>query len=67
MDAFVVNLFHARGICRKPAMLAWLIGELRSTLRLMSWTPWQSLQEGATISPFQSARPWMLSWYWVPT
>ena len=50
------------------ATLAWLMGELRSTLRLMSWTPWQSLQEGATIKPiFSSARPWMLSVYWLAT
>src|SRR5579883_591122 len=42
-----------------------LIGESRSTARLMSCTPWQSLHEGATINPiFSSARPWMLSMYW---
>ncbi len=30
----------------------------------MVWTPWQSLQDGATISPiFNKARPWMLSAY----
>src|ERR1035438_1474130 len=46
------------------ATLAWLIGESQSTARLMSCTPWQSLQEGATINPiFRSARPWMLSMY----
>src|SRR5581483_10182384 len=50
------------------ATLAWLTGELRSTLRLMSWTPWQSLQDGATISPIcVNALPWMLSVYWVAT
>src|ERR1035438_3050909 len=50
------------------ATLAWLMGELRSTLRLMSCTPWQSLQLGATMRPFSSrASPWMLSWYWAPT
>ncbi len=44
------------------------MGELRSTLRLMSCTPWQSLQLGATMSPFtSSAFPWMLSWYWEAT
>ena len=37
------------------AMFAWLIGESRSTPRLMSWTPWQSLQDGATISPIFSS------------
>src|ERR1035437_2022013 len=46
------------------ATLAWLIGDSRSTARLMSWTPWQSLQEGATMRPILSrARPWMLSMY----
>ncbi len=40
------------------------MGESRSTARLMSCTPWQSLQDGATIKPiFSSARPWMLSMY----
>ena len=44
------------------------MGELRSTLRLMSWTPWQSSQLGATMSPFtSSALPCMLSWYWDST
>ena len=37
-------------------MLAWLVRELWSTLRLMSCTPWQSLQDGATISPILSER-----------
>src|ERR1035437_4814390 len=46
------------------ATLAWLIGDSRSTARLMSWTPWQSLQVGATMRPILSkARPWMLSMY----
>ncbi|MNG37675.1 hypothetical protein D3C84_1250970 [compost metagenome] len=44
------------------AMLAWLECESLSMLRLMSWTPWQSLHEGATMSPIlTSALPWMLS------
>ena len=45
-------------------MLAWLVRESWSTLRLMSCTPWQLLQDGATINPICSkARPWMLSRY----
>ena len=47
------------------ATFAWLIGESRSTLRLILCAPWQSLHEGATIRPiFNSAVPWMLSMYW---
>ena len=38
------------------AMFAWLMGELRSVLRLILCEPWQSLHEGATL-------PWMLSMY----
>src|SRR5208283_1485325 len=46
------------------ATLAWLMGESRSTERLMSCVPWQSLQDGATMSPIlTSATPWMLSRY----
>src|SRR5210317_1913105 len=49
-------------------MWALLIGELRSMPRLMSWTPWQSLHEGATTSPIsRTACPWMLSRYWLAT
>ena len=66
VDALVVDLPRCRRGTARRSWRCWRgwCARLSSTLRLMSCTPWQSLQDGATISPICSrAWPWMLSRY----